>query len=1321
MVSHTHPRAASEPEALAPAIAWVRRTWAALVFGAALALLAGCQQEEQSLLSARRAVQRSELVGGPVAYGDIGDYLLENDKVRAVILDTGRSWGPGVYGGSLVDLDIRRKDGRFPEGSGRDRFAEVFPFANLLVPAPMASEVNVLHDGTDGKEAAIRVEGKGYAMLHSLYVMRDRKDTLESLGFKDIKAEVRFQTDYILRPGEQFVRMVTRIILDDKPGDKGTCSDKKACPSGLACTKADPADTVGACRCPAVQCSNSCLAFKHDANGCETCTCSDSMPMSVIRGGEGVINIILGDSQLVTKSTERSGGMGGGDFLFFGKHNAQFVPNYGFDQEEATWTAWFDGRDTFADPFIFDYVAAVGGDVSYAYYTVKRDANDPPPKVAVPVFTSTATPFVAASLNCKQDPSDDETCDRNRIYEYERFLTVGAGDAASVLEVMDKHRGTPTGRVEGVVRWGATGAAAANSTVLVMRNPDLSRDWATIDEVADANRGIDGSPGIVNAIDADLGVDEIEDGDFSAALHVGDWLLVPRDHDGVVFGKPVPVKIEEGSKRVALLSLPTPARLRTRITDASGSALPAKVTVQALAKTGELVNGDSNRRVYAGQGRLGTGVEAIVFAERGEADVPLAPGDYRVVISHGPEYSIHRIDHLTLTEGQHLAVTARLVHEIDTTGWVSGDFHLHQRPSFDSGMALTHRVRTIVAEGVDYAAATDHDVVTDLRPAIRDLGLDLWLQSVVGVEISTLDIGHYIGFPFAYKDLDVPSHGSLDWYCMSSDRLIDAMVFDRSGFESATDRPTTIIAHPRDGFLGWADQMGLNAFTMTRLRDGDETEAGRALDTALFRTTTCDFDTLEVLNGKRFDLIHTPTVREIQVYERCMARIDEAGRNAAGTTDPAAARAALATACPELTALPELAETPGLLPLDSAGRLADCPQSERITDCKMRHRRALAVAVNTAINVRRPEEQAAWMVELQRTPEEKAKWSTAEGADAYMAAKMLADLTKLCRFDKAKLSQPLDKAVKPEDFDRPCGERNGALGDWMRLLEHGMVRAATGGSDSHAASIEPGTPRNYIQSSTDAPAAIDPAELSRSMRAGKVVTSFGPMIHATVQGKGPGELLQVKGGGKVTLKVKVQTASWYGVDLVEVYVNGLVAARKNLDVEPSAIVDFDGSFELDLPNTRDSWIAVVAMGRAEKHWMRPVSLDVPFGELQLPRVASMAFSRVPVVSSAFAPPVRFPDFFPMRPYAIANAILIDQDGNGSYDGVAGPVPFCSPRCDPKTGALTDGSGRLCSNLQRDFVCLESEERCGVPIPGVCDIYEAINQGALRDALGSHGQ
>ena len=93
------------------------------------------------------------LVGGPVAMADVGDFLLENDEIRVAILGPRHSPGPGVYGGSLVDADLRRPDPRFASASGRDRFAESFPVANLLVPDPGATEVFV-----DPKSAPIHAQ-----------------------------------------------------------------------------------------------------------------------------------------------------------------------------------------------------------------------------------------------------------------------------------------------------------------------------------------------------------------------------------------------------------------------------------------------------------------------------------------------------------------------------------------------------------------------------------------------------------------------------------------------------------------------------------------------------------------------------------------------------------------------------------------------------------------------------------------------------------------------------------------------------------------------------------------------------------------------------------------------------------------------------------------------------------------------------------------------------------------------------------------------------------------------------------------------------------
>lgn len=1293
--------------------------------------LPGCGQETPNLLRAKRAESRWELVGGPVAYADVGDFVLENDKIRVAILDSGRSWGPGVFGGSLVDADIRRNDDRFAQGQGRDRFAEVFPMAQLLVPAPLGVQVKVHKDGSDEKEAIIRVEGDGYAMIQLLYAVKKNASTLGLLQFKDIKPDVWFRTDYTLRPGESFVRMKTTVRIPETAGE--SCNDDTDCDKARTCFE-DPTTKNKACICKPID----ACAVKCDGNGdtppsyaidqtsgCFVCPadvggCSKTLPLNNVDGDEGVIETLLGDSSVMKnkpgfKGNINKGGIGAGDFLFFGKYNQQFVPGNGFDQHKAVWDAWFERRDTFAKPFMFDWVAAVGGDVSYAYYTVKNNPGDPDPKVAVPLFTSTATPFVSATLACKKDASDDAECDDQRLYSYERFLAVGGGDVSSLVQIIGEHRATELGTIKGYVRWRDTGSPAANAHVIVFRDPDPKRDWQAegLNALITANRGIDGSPGAMNAIDADRGVDPVLDGDFSARLPVGDYVLIALDEHRVVQSDLIATHIDAGSKAIVLPSLPTPARIQIHTIDSGGRQLPAKATVQQLGEDGKPIDYDGGRKVLLGHSRHGSGVHAIEYSADGRFDIPVMPGRYRVIISHGIEYSVHddngpkakdgsAATGFVLKAAQVRKINARLVHEVDTKGWVSGDFHLHQRPSFDSGMPLEQRVRSIVAEGIDYVAATDHDVVTDFSPFVFAANLQNWVKSAIGVEISTLDMGHYIAFPVQYSELTVPAHGAPDWYCMSSNTLMDT-VFSRSGFsgKDAGAKPTTIIAHPRDGFLGSAEQMGLDPFSMTRLTASSEA------DNQIFRTVSCDNDAFEIFNAKRYDLIHTPTVWEIQTYERCTARIDYAGRlSEAGDYDNSKMRAELGGICPELA---------GMQPDPFAG--IDCPKTERMVDCKMRYRRALSLFMNNKILTRTPAEQAAW-------------WNAETDADPEKAAKLNDDRTALCRIamhtngataspepDPAMLAKPLSEVVKPKDYDQPCPERGGMLQDYLRYLEYGgMNKAALGGSDSHDGHLEPGLPRNYIRSKTDDPALISRAELSQNIRDRKVTATYGPFIDASVHGNGPGETAKVTAGGKTTLKLKVQTASWFGIDRIEVYVNGLLVKelgpQDGIKNDKAALVDFDGTIGLDVPS-RDSWVVVVAMGLGAQHAMSPVYLDIPFGELQLPLLASIAFGAIPVAGSAFPRPIAAPDFYPVRPYAISNAILLDTDGNGTYDAPHKRAPFCSPPCDPKTGEVIGEAGVKCADIQSNYVCLDPENRCGLAIPGTCDIYQAITKSALN--------
>ncbi len=100
------------------------------------------------------------------------------------------------------------------------------------------------------------------------------------------------------------------------------------------------------------------------------------------------------------------------------------------------------------------------------------------------------------------------------------------------------------------------------------------------------------------------------------------------------------------------------------------------------------------------------------------------PGDYQIVVSHGPEYSVSSTP-LTVVAGSASTpqvVTASVVPVVDTTGFVSADHHVHMVDSPDSRVSHDERIVTMLAEGVDYFVASDHDFKTDLTAEVAALG-----------------------------------------------------------------------------------------------------------------------------------------------------------------------------------------------------------------------------------------------------------------------------------------------------------------------------------------------------------------------------------------------------------------------------------------------------------------------------------------------------------------------------------------------------------------------------------------------------------------------
>jgi hypothetical protein len=146
----------------------------------------------------------------------------------------------------------------------------------------------------------------------------------------------------------------------------------------------------------------------------------------------------------------------------------------------------------------------------------------------------------------------------------------------------------------------------------------------------------------------------------------------------------------------------------------------------------------------------------------------LQPGTYQIVTSHGPRYSVDKqmLTVVSGSPGSPQVINASVVPVVTTTGYVSGDFHVHLINSPDSVVSKRERIVTMLAEGVDLFVASDHDYVTDLSSDVSALGATANIKAAISQEITYFDSGHFGAYPYDPNNLPDPtSHtgGALDW------------------------------------------------------------------------------------------------------------------------------------------------------------------------------------------------------------------------------------------------------------------------------------------------------------------------------------------------------------------------------------------------------------------------------------------------------------------------------------------------------------------------------------------------------------------------------
>jgi hypothetical protein len=232
------------------------------------------------------------------------------------------------------------------------------------------------------------------------------------------------------------------------------------------------------------------------------------------------------------------------------------------------------------------------------------------------------------------------------------------------------------------------------------------------------------------------------------------------------------VTVTSGSVSTVDIALPDTGRLHVAVTDEAGAAVPARLSVVGFDPSPEPI------AIVPGLGPLpetrtglmndvtsdpiSYGVSRIEYAgATGIVDMDLEPGVYQLVVSRGTEYSAYSAP-ITLTAGATTNIAAQIAHVVDTTGYISSDYHVHGIDSPDSRVSRTNRVMQFAGEGVDNIIMTDHESHTDLTPKIASLGLTPFVHATVGEEITSFDYGHFNAYPLLVDNSRV-SRGAVDF------------------------------------------------------------------------------------------------------------------------------------------------------------------------------------------------------------------------------------------------------------------------------------------------------------------------------------------------------------------------------------------------------------------------------------------------------------------------------------------------------------------------------------------------------------------------------
>lgn len=175
------------------------------------------------------------------------------------------------------------------------------------------------------------------------------------------------------------------------------------------------------------------------------------------------------------------------------------------------------------------------------------------------------------------------------------------------------------------------------------------------------------------------------------------------------------------------------------IKDENGGSMPCKVSFHGVNDT---------KDPFFGPDSKAEAVHNTRYAAHGRFRQEIAPGEYDVVISRGPEFDAV-VQRIKVERGEETQIKASLVQTVDSSGWVSGEFHSHSTPSGDNTGSQRGRVLNLLAEHIEFAPCTEHNRIDSYQPHLDQLRASRWMATCTGMELTggPLPVNHQNAFP----------------------------------------------------------------------------------------------------------------------------------------------------------------------------------------------------------------------------------------------------------------------------------------------------------------------------------------------------------------------------------------------------------------------------------------------------------------------------------------------------------------------------------------------------------------------------------------------